>query len=60
MAKVLSRMKKEKLLPIQDLRTEINQLKTELVQLKKPVVTLETGNLEKRSRIRKFRRLKNL
>lgn len=34
MAKVLSRMKKEKLLPIQDLRTEINQLKTELVQLK--------------------------
>lgn len=52
MAKVLSRMKKEKLLPIQDLRKEINQLKTEIVQLKIRVEVLELRNLEKRSRIR--------
>lgn len=41
---VLGRMKQEKPLSIQDLKTEINTLKTKIVQLRCQIEIIELGN----------------
>lgn len=47
MTKAWGQIKKEKLLSIQDLITEINAIKIEVVQLRRRIKILELGNLEK-------------
>lgn len=44
MIEVLGRLKQNKPLSLQDLRTEINSLKTELVQLRRWIEVLELAN----------------